>query len=315
MTKRIATCLLLTLSTPLLAQTPPSDAGALRQQIETRLPTDTIPPLQRPPATPLPPEQPAKPGVTLTVQQFEFAGNTLISSVELAALLTAYLNRPLNFTQLQEATALVSEHYRQAGWLVRVYLPRQEIDRGRVTLQIVEGRFGALQLEGESQRLLPTIISEFITQQQPVGAPLSTHALDRGMLLLDDLPGLAISGNLAPGAQPGESDLLLKLTDEPLLQSEVGLDNYGARSTGSPRLTANGWLNSPTQRGDQLIGNFVHNQGSDYLRLGYTHPLAAQGLRLGMNGSYMQYEVLEKSKAETLKGQVIEGDSNSFGLE
>lgn len=113
----------LTLALPALtlAQTLP-DAGALRQQIER----ERQPPLPGR-ATP---ERPAAPpalkpieGVSLTVKAFRFAGNTLLSNETLAAAVAGYLGRPLDFAQLQNAAAAVAERYREAGWIVRAYLP------------------------------------------------------------------------------------------------------------------------------------------------------------------------------------------------
>jgi outer membrane protein assembly factor BamA len=58
-------------------------------------------------------------GVAVTVRQFRFAGNTLLSSDQLAPVLANYLNRPLDYTQLQAAAAAVADVYRAAGSVAR----------------------------------------------------------------------------------------------------------------------------------------------------------------------------------------------------
>ena len=113
------------------AQTTP-DAGALRQQIESLLPRAL--PGEKQPLPALPQEYKPAPGLAVTVKQFRFAGNTLLTAEQLAPAVAAFLDRPLDFAGLQQAAAAVGEAYRAAGWLVRVYLPRQEITGGVVEL-------------------------------------------------------------------------------------------------------------------------------------------------------------------------------------
>ncbi len=122
------------------------DAGALRQQIERQLPSAM--PVETKPLTALPPEFTAAAGLSISVKSFRFAGNTLLNEAQIAPAVASYLNRPIGFKELQQAASAVSDAYRAAGWLVRVYLPRQEIKDGIVTLQIVEGIFGKLRFEG-----------------------------------------------------------------------------------------------------------------------------------------------------------------------
>ncbi len=273
------------------AQTPP-DAGALRQQIEqgreATLPRKALP---TQPATP----KAMRPlsGVLVTVTQFRLAGNTLLGTEQLQPALAPFLNRPLDYTQLQAAAAAVADVYRAAGWIVRAYLPEQDVVGGVVTIQIIEAVFGGVQLEGPAATRVPLAqILRGFDAQQKVGAPLNTDAIDRALLLVDDLPGVVVTGSLREGAQASQTDLVIKLGDEPLVIGEVNLDNTGYRSTGSSRLSANINLNSPFQQGDLLSANLIHTEGSDYVRLGGTLPVGDKGWRVGANASTMRYRLV-----------------------
>jgi hemolysin activation/secretion protein len=291
------------------AQTTP-DAGALRQQIERQMPQAL--PGEKKPLTALPPEYKPAPGLRVTVKQFRFAGNTLLSAEQLAPNVASFLNRPLDFAGLQQATAAVSETYRAAGWLVRVYLPRQEVQDGIVTLQIVEGLFGKVRISDPLPLRFSTELAKArVAAAQPAGQALNAAALDRALLVLDDLPGVAVSGNLAPGAGEAETDLVLKMADEPLFSGEGGIDNTGSRATGEQRLTVNAFLASPLKIGDQLAANLIHSEGSDYGRLAYSLPVGHDGLRLGINTSRMDYKVITPE----FKAANINGNSTSWGLE
>lgn len=290
------------------AQTPP-DAGALQQQIDRER--------QQQMPKRIAPDKPAAPAamkpasdVLITVKAFRFAGNTLMTAGQLTPAVADYLNRPLDFAQLQAAAAAVAEVYRAAGWVVNAYLPQQDIKDGFVTIQIIEAVFGKLKMETTpSQRVAHGQLEAIFTAQQAMGANLNANALDRGLLLADDLPGITVAGSLAAGSQPGETDLVLKTADEPLVIGEVNIDNTGARSTGSDRLTANLYLTSPLGLGDLLSGNLIHTRGSDYLRLGYTVPVGSDGWRVGINASGLRYKLI------TLDPDKDKGSSSVVGLE
>ncbi|MCF8169464.1 MAG: ShlB/FhaC/HecB family hemolysin secretion/activation protein [Rhodoferax sp.] len=313
---RLPVCLLLTaLSTALIhseahAQTPP-DAGALRQQIE-RDRTNPLPGKIAPEKLATPePMRPAA-GVVITVKQFRFTGNTLFSADQLAPVLASYLNRPLDFAQLEAASAEIATTYRNAGWLVRVFLPKQDVTEGVLTIHIVEAIFSGVSLDGpEPLRLkFPQVLGIF-SAQQASGQAINTNALDRALLLADDLPGVAVAGTLVEGQKDGETGIRLKLSDEALVMGEASLDNTGSRSTGPQRLSANIYLNSPLGLGEQLIANLAHTEASDYARASFTAPLGHDGWRVGANAGSLRYKIVapEFAALNSL------GSSDSLGLE
>ena len=213
-----------------IAQTRP-DAGVLQQGFER----GRVPALPKGGA----PERPAAPaatkpltGKTLTVKAFRFSGNTLLSSEQLAPVVARFLERSLDFTELQQVAVAVAEAYRAAGWIVRVYFPQQEIQNNIVTLQIIEAVFGEVRFEGQTQgRTAPEYLSRWIGFAQAKGGLLNAEALDRALLLADDLPGIAVVGRLAEGHKDKETDLVLNYSDEPLFNGDVSADNEGARVT------------------------------------------------------------------------------------
>ena len=194
-------------------------------------------------------------------------------------------------------------------------LPRQDITEGIVTIQIVEAVFGAARAEAaDTERPLRLKLDRALTYVDAVqkkGQPVSAAALDRALLLMEDLPGTGVTGSLMPGAQDGETDLLLKLSAKPLINGDVALDNAGSRSTGSTRLTASLALNSPLGYGEQATANIIYSEGSEYLRLGATMPVGAQGWRAGAHGSVLRYQLTSPEFA-ALEAR---GTSETAGLE
>ena len=292
------------------AQTPP-DAGVLLQQIE-RDRTPQLPRKMAPERQVAPEPMKAAPGVVVNVKQFRFAGNTLLSAEQLSPVVAGYLNRPLDFNQLQEAAVAVANAYRSAGWLVRAYLPKQDITEGVLTIQVVEAVFGGASLDGaEPLRQKSSQVLRIFEAQQTTGQPVNTEALDRALLLADDLPGVSVVGSLREGRKDGETDIGIKISDEALVMGDGSLDNWGSRSTGSERLNASFYINSPFGFGDQIITSFSHANGSDYLRAGFTAPVGSDGWRLGANASHLRYEIV----APEFAALNSHGQSTSYGLE
>ena len=290
------------------AQTVP-DAGSLRQQMERDRPVQ-LPPKQAP--SPLPEVLKALPGPSVMVKSIRFAGNTLISSEQLATIVAPYLNKLQSFGQLQEAAAAVARAYRDAGWIVRAYLPRQDITQGVLTIQIVEALFGAVRLEGPAAtRFAPAYLQSLLEAQQKKGEPLKAQALDRALLLADDLPGISVSGNLHEGSGERETDLIISSADKPLFTGDAALDNGGSRSTGKERVNANVNLASALGRAELLSANFTHTEGSDYLRVSGTAPVGWDGWRIGANASTLRYRLITPEFA-ALDAQ---GTSDTAGLE
>ena len=304
-------CLSTVVVSSAFAQTIPN-AGSLLQQIEHGQEQQLLP--RKKPADLLapPPEMKAPKGLSVTVREFIFTGNARLPADKLAPAVAPFLNHPLDFNGLNKAANAVVEAYHQAGWIVRAYLPAQDIVNGIVTLHIVEAVFGGAHINGEvPSHIRSEQILRIFENQQKIGQPLNADALDRALLLADDLPGVTVAGSLREGAKERETDVDLKLGDEPLATGDVGLDNTGARSTGNDRLTANLNLNSPFKQGDLIAANVIHTQGSDYIRLDGNVPLGSNGWRTGINTSHLSYNLV----APEFSALNASGTSDTIGVE
>ena len=300
---------LLLVPATLLAQTQPS-ASTLQQQIERDQQADKQR-LQIKPPTQAPVEAPLV-GQTVMVSGFKFKGNTLLSSEELSAALAPLVGRPLDFARLQSSPLVVADLYREKGWVVQTSLPAQDIEQGMVTIDIVEALFGQVLFAGTpATRVTKEDVLGIFARQQPGGTFLNINAVDRALLLADDLPGVTVSGALAQGAQAGQTDLVLQLADEPGLIGSVSADNTGAVSTGNQRVMAAVSLNSPGLRGDTISLNAISSRGSKYARVAYGLPIGSDGWRLGLNASWLDYKLITAA----YKDLNASGDSTTMGLE
>lgn len=297
------------LTTNSMAQTQPN-ASTLQQQIER----DQQAEKQRLQIKPAPQTQVEAPlvGQTVVVNEFKFKGNTLLSSEELQAALAPLKGRPLDFARLQSSPVLVADLYRSKGWVVQTLLPGQDIDKGTVTIEIVEAVFGQTLVSGTPATLVSQdAILRIFDRQQQSRQFLNINAVDRALLLADDLPGITVSGALAQGAKAGQTDLVLQMADEPRLTGNVTTDNTGAVSTGSRRVMVSLNMNSPTLRGDALNFNTMMSQGTEYSRAAYGLPLGSDGWRVGLSTSRLNYNLISAA----YKDLNAMGNSTTTGVE
>lgn len=271
---------------------PNIDAGALIRQTEQEIRTQSAPSSFK--------AQPNKPTsqlkgdeASVLVSGFKFSGNSILADDVLSQSVAPYTNRSLTMNQLRQAVDAVVARYREAGWTVRAYLPKQEIEAGTIKVQVVEAVFGEVSVAGDQpKRVSASSLLNMTQANLDKGRPLHAAQLDRTLLLLDDLPGVAVAGSLVQGQRENETDLVLVATDESLVTGNAIVDNQGALATGSNRLSVNFSINSPLQMGDLVGVNALKTEGSDYQRVSYSRPLGYLGWRAGVHASNLSYNVI-----------------------
>lgn len=277
--------------TALAAQAP--DAGQILENIKA--------PLTLPPATDgvLPEAAPARPAlslpsdVKLQIKAFRITGAREFSEAHLLALLADSTDRELSLAQLQGLAERITAHYREQGYLLaRAYLPAQDIKDGLLTIAVLEGRLGKVQLDNRS--LLNDATAQRQLDDLHPGDAVQAAALERSLLLLNELPGAEVHSTLKPGASVGLTDLDVSLGAGPRVAGSLEADNFDNRYTGSERLGGNLAINSPTGLGDTLsLRGLTSGAGMNYGRLAYQLPLGPQATQVGLAWSEMRYELGE----------------------
>ena len=290
---------------------PTTDGGAIRNQLERNLPQPTLPEVS-PKPRPQAPKVAGDSSEKIIVSRFRFVGNMLLSDRALARSVELYVNRPVDFSELQNAAAMAALAYRDKGYVATVSIPRQEIDGGVVTLKVVESKYAGVSIDGSSNgRINSELILARVEEAMGIEAAVNVNVLDRTLLLINDLPGASVQGGLSAGSGEGETQVVLKSGDKPLITGALNMDNYGALTTGPERLLFDAALNSPAGRGEQYTLGLLATHGVRYGRLGASVPVGLDGARMGINGSYMDFSVI----AGTAVASNIQGTSGSLGLD
>ncbi len=233
-------------------------------------------------------------GVKILVKSFKLSGNTLVTTQELQGALSAFAGKGLDFNELQSAATAIADYYRQKGYTARAFLPPQEVTDGAVEIVILEGKLSGIEIESQaSKRLKPYIARRTIESSQPVGEVLSMAKLERGVLLVNDNPGIVATSSLEAGDSAGDSVLKLKIQDSTYIDSSLIVTNTGSRSTGTNQVSLSSGINSPLSIGDQIVLQGMATKGIRYAKVGYSLPVGYDGIRMGANASKMEYRLVD----------------------
>ncbi len=298
-----------------IAQAVPTP-GVIQEEIRRQptLPTTpSTPDFERAPAPSATTGVPAG-GMKIPIQRFEISGNSVIATEELKSVIAAHEGRSMTLFEIYEVADELTNYYRSKGYSVAtVTVPAQKVGSGTVKFEVVEGRIGELTVDG-NKAYRDWFLQRHITGAAP-GDVIAERALERDLLLLNDLPGLTAKAVVSPGAEFGESDLTVR-TEEKRLDFVTRFNNYGRTSIGEWKLEADLGINAPLGIGDRIDFNVVHADGGklDYFNLRYSAPVSYAGTRASAYFSRNDYKVDSDELQRGLEGLDISGDGDNFGF-
>ncbi|MET0533049.1 MAG: ShlB/FhaC/HecB family hemolysin secretion/activation protein [Steroidobacter sp.] len=285
----------LTLAMPLavVAQDPGRalrDAQSTQPFPETkRAPSLTLEEMSRPPLE-------DSTGAKFALKQLRVTGATVFPEAELTHVVHQFIGSEVGLRELERAAAEITNFYRERGYLVaRAYVPAQEIRDGSVEILVLEGRIGnvVVNVDGRRTRIDQRRAQQYVTQSVAVGDVVRDEDVERGLLLLNDLPALEVRSTLQPGASVGTSDLIVEAEGRSLFDGSVDADSYGSRYTGQFRMGGTVNFNNPLGWGDVLSLRGLTTDTGDmrFGRLAYTAPVNTHGTRVGVAYTYVDYEI------------------------
>jgi hemolysin activation/secretion protein len=268
------------------AQQPPA-AGQLQQIPPAPLPQRPAPQIRidRPEA----PVDQAAEGARIRVDTLRISGATLFTEAELVAATGFVPGRDLTLPELRNAAAQITRFYNDRGYiLAQAYLPAQDVVGGDVTIAVVEGRYGAIDLRnqsGVSDAQIGGVLNGLNR-----GEPVAIAPLERRLLLLSDMPGVAVQSTLSPGAEVGTSDLTVDLTRAPRVFGSLEADNAGNRYTGAYRFGGSVNFANLTGLGDLIsLRLLASTEGLAYGRAAWQAPVGEA--TVGVAWTHMQYDL------------------------
>lgn len=242
--------------------------------------------------------QPSAPAAgSVFVKKLVLVGGSAIAPRIIDRVLARSEGRRLSATALRGVAGEVEELYHAEGYiLARVFLPEQEITDGVVRLQVVEGRYGHVVIEGNEYYSSDFIRRYFWPARRT--AVVNRSRLERALLILNDFPDLAVQSVFKAGPEVGTADVYLKVSDERPLHLELAVDNFGNRLVGETRVTVGALAGNVLSEGDRVLLRGIQAMPGDsdpFIQSEYSIPVDHFGRRV----------LVQYSTASTIVGQEL----------
>lgn len=288
----IWTPLLLCLASEAWAAPPPDAGSLLREEIRR----------DQPPAAPFMPPTPdavdggksaTDSGPKTEVSAFRVTGLNALPETEAQAFLAAFAGQPLSVDGLQRIAAKFEAWLRKRGlFAARAYVPPQEIKDGVVELRVIEGRVEGIDIKrAPDTRLSDDRLRAMLAGALPPASALEEERLERGLLLINDLPATSARAVLTPGEELGGTRVLIEAGQGAVLAGTIDMDNAGNRYTGRAELGAGIAINDAYGLGDQWSLRGLVSEGTSFVRGSYALPLGNDGWRAGVVAIESRYRL------------------------
>ena len=157
------------------------------------------------------------------------------------------INHCLNTANVRHLVRLLENRVMKAGYITsRISVPEQQAGSGTLRLRIDAGRVGQLALSAGSSDNI------YLNAAFPLrsGALLDLRAVEQGLENMQRVPHTDVAIRLAPGIQPGSSDITIKRQQSRGWRTAFWLDDAGSRYTGRYQGGAAFYLDNPTTLND-----------------------------------------------------------------
>jgi hemolysin activation/secretion protein len=216
-------------------------------------------------------------------------------------------NRGLTIGEIEEISESITTYYRQRGFfLAKAFVPAQDVNDGVVGLTILEGVLGQVKVAGNSIYQSDYISGLF---DDVVNKAVVYENIEQKLYLLNDFPGLKLSGYFKPGSQIGDTQLNLNIISESNSSSFLRIDNYGSEYTGTNRLYYQFQWNNPAGYADRMTIGVMQTSEPDnttYGSLSYRAPVGNEKNYLSISHSNNQYAI-DSTSSSGLTGYGLNG--------
>lgn len=246
------------------------------------------------------PSVPVAESMKITVNSLRVTGTQVYSEAELLAQTGFKPGSALTLADLRGMAERIAAHFHRNGYFVaQAYLPAQDIKDGVVTIAVIDGRYGKVTLNNQTN--LSSGLASNLLGGLNNGDIIASGPLESRLLLLSDVPGVKVKSTLIPGASVGASDLIVDLTPGQRVTGSVDADNAGNRYTGKYRAGATVNLNDPTGHGDVAsLRVMTAGSGLNYARASYQVQFGKA--KAGVAYSYLRYELGEEFESLDANG-------------
>ena len=201
-------------------------------------------------------------GQKVLIKKIVVEGSTLLSEKKVKAVTSQFEGKDLSLAEMQKVADMLTDAYRAAGYATsRAYLPPQTIKDGVLRIKIVEGKVGKVEIKGNRYFKTSLLKKKLnITPDQY----FDYSELQKSLIKINENTDRNAKAVLAPGKEPGTTDILVEVTDHIPFHVGMSYDNYGPRYIEKNRYAATFEYNNLLGFDDKLFFRFQMSEASLY---------------------------------------------------
>lgn len=207
--------------------------------------------------------------------------------------------RGITLGQIEAIADRITKFYRERGFiLAKAYIPKQEVRDGIVTLTLLLGILGDVEVNKNNMYKSSVLKSVF---DSSLTKPVTSSQVEENLYLINDFPGVSVNGFFEPGNQVGDTKLNINVKEEDRYNYNVRLDNHGTKATGLYRLYLDFQINNPLGNADLINLSILHASApsnTQFWRLYYQTKLFSPRLKFNIGSSENQF-IVDKSDLGT----------------
>jgi len=242
------------------------------------------------------------------IQDIRVTGASLIPAKEINEIAAPFKNKELTFIDMQKAADLITDAYRQKGYITsRAYMPPQKIEGGVLEIKALEGRMGNVEIKG-NRYFKSALLRNKITIKK--GEPFNYNQLRKDLTRINQHPDRAVRAALMAGKEPGETDMLLEITDRLPIHLGFDGDNFGSRYIAKDRYTVRLTDNNLFGFDDTLAFQYQLAQEKRYYlkSIRYLYPVTLD-INAGFFAAFSRVKL-----GEDFQDSDVRGKSQLYGL-
>ncbi|MFA5157027.1 MAG: ShlB/FhaC/HecB family hemolysin secretion/activation protein [Candidatus Omnitrophota bacterium] len=199
------------------------------------------------------------------VTSITVTGATLITEDEINAVTAEFKNKELMLKDMQKMVDMITDIYRRKGFVTsRAYLPPQKIESGNLEVKVLEGITGDVEIKG-NRFFKSSLYQRKIALKK--GQPFNYEKLREGLSLINEQADRNAKAVIAPGKDPGTTDVLVEVKDRLPIHLGLAWDNFGSRYINYNRFKTTLTHNNLLGFDDSLEVNYQGSEGENYVLL------------------------------------------------
>lgn len=239
------------------------------------------------------------------LKKIVFVGNTIFKEKELDKYFSKLVNQTVYISDVFDAVDKITKLYNTSGYFTSyAYVPPQRIEDNSVVVNIVEGKIGQIDIEGNT-RSKDVYLRNAVLASNGL-APGDVFNVNNIKKSLDTINTKNyITGQVAieDGKKPNSTDLKLRIAERFPLSFNAIWDNGGNRLVGRQRNIMVLSQDNLFGLGHSIYGGSVLARGTVGALAGYKMPVGKHGTELQFDYSFAKVNLLEEQAANNINGK------------